>query len=166
MSGFEQAHVAQPRRLAIKGDKLFRPNPARGGHDHHVGKAVTIVAIKLDREAEIIGALDIKLRRGQKAVKCSGNLDPIEPIGAFQNPDEFDQNLTTHKALRSIRQAINYFRSDARLSGIVLNQIADQNIGIEGDHLVSPADAVAPAAIAASISSSDAGGVPFRINAP
>lgn len=98
-SGRQQTDTAQTRGLPIEGHKFPRTRSARGSGDHHVGKAIAIVAIKLDREAKIVRILDHQFDRGQKTIKGVGDLHTAEAIGPFENPNELYQHLATDEAL-------------------------------------------------------------------
>lgn len=112
-------------------------------------------------------AIDEDFPRAEQPLDDRDEFGAIDAVTLRQNPNGFAQHDNRYEARRPRRQLLlDQPRRRPRLSGIVLRQKPNQNIGVERDHC-----ALARRRIAASIASrltgfSGAGTTPFSRPSP
>ena len=110
--------------------------------DQRIGKVAAPVAIELKRREGEIEIFDLQYRDPQHTVENIRDFAAGEAIDALKHPDDFAEDHVVDEARLVLRASLfDEPRRALGLLGIVLDDVSDQDIGIEADHrplIISP----------------------------
>lgn len=100
------------------------------GKYHQVGETRGARSVTKRRSSYIVGGLDHQFLGRHKLFQYRRHPISRKPVGPFQDPDEFDHNITAHIARTFHRERLQQDASSLCLLQVVADQIADNDVGV------------------------------------
>ncbi|OJV27141.1 MAG: hypothetical protein BGO26_16915 [Actinobacteria bacterium 69-20] len=142
------------RRPPVEGLRALAASRSAEFGDHRVRKVHPAATFGQGRTHDLV-SFDSQLARIQQAVQHLDAARARYLVGATQNPVHLDNCHEAQITRVRLGQILDEGRRDRGLPWIILNEVADNDVGVEPDHRTS----VAPAAMASFMSATVTGRV-------
>lgn len=145
----EESHLVRLCGPSVECHRIFAAGDSTELGDDGIGEVGTATTCG-ERGSDDRVAVDSELPGIEKALDQLGTASGTDLVGASQHPVQLDDGDQAEETRVVLAQHVDHHGRRCRLSRFVLNQVADDDVGIEPDH---GTEVVAPAAMASSMSS-------------
>ena len=169
-SSVEESYPVNARGPLIKGVEGKRSLAPTRRRYHQIRKVGIATSVAQYRPRDVIRGLKNDTFPGEHVEQGGRNRIAGEAVGSIQNPYQFDENFPADKSRFFGGERTSKTPCGSRLVNVVVDQISDQDVCVQGNHVraaFSPSglSPVAPSTIARSMSANVTEG-PSCFNAP